>query len=172
MVLRVAFEDFPAAVRRVCSVIDVYVHADNSGTVISAAHPTDNRRVETITNITADEAKAKLTQAGLMAHNGRWLTQESELPSESAEFSVGAVAYLSGDSTPGVWVEAFPDAVAPGMVIKALYDEFMSTGEVRDISFDQFVELAKPTVVTLNYDELLAFRLRRLALCGDLGESL
>ncbi len=38
-----------------------------------------------------------------------------------------------------------------------MYDEFVEHGELGEVSYDEFVRLAKPTVVIVRPDELASF---------------
>ncbi|MFZ4507352.1 MAG: hypothetical protein ACOYON_06615 [Fimbriimonas sp.] len=164
MVLRVALEDFPAEAERHCGKVGVYVVANGTGSIASAAHPSEDRRVESFSSRGADEVRALLRAAGCAVGSGRWLG-DSEANSTEAEheFHLVAIAYVAAGSSPGLWVEVFPDAVADEHAIRTMHQEFVDTGEIPDISFNQFLDVAKPTVVSLSHEQILEFRARRHA---------
>ena len=58
---------------------------------------------------------------------------------------------------PGVWVDAYSEQPSAAMALKGLYDEFRSTGEVGEISFEEFVRLALPNVVIVSPLEIEKF---------------
>jgi hypothetical protein len=43
------------------------------------------------------------------------------------------------------------------MVLKAMYDEFRATGEVDEVPFEEFVQLANATVVIVSPVEIESF---------------
>lgn len=82
------------------------------------------------------------------------ILQEEEQP----EAFIGAVAYQSEADEPGLWVDAYPTMPTQAQVLRGLYEDFQSTGEVNDqVSFEEFVRLAKPTVVVVSPNEVRSF---------------
>jgi hypothetical protein len=98
-----------------------------------------------------------LKQEGITVFTGSWLeqgmsaaTQGAQGPTVSAgpdgQFWVAAVAYNSADDEPGVWMEAFPTQPEEDEVLHAMFDEFVTSGDLADASYEDFVSDAAPTV--------------------------
>jgi hypothetical protein len=153
VVLRVPFEDFPDAVRRLTGGTEVYLAASGRRTLVTAAKGTES--VEALSPEGLEPTRARLREAGLTARNGQWTASGSDLEvAELAPIYVGAIAYIAEEGRPGLWVDGFDEPPSPNQVAKALYDEFLGNGEMREVSFEQFMDLAKPSIVVLSPEEL------------------
>lgn len=159
MLLHVTFDEFAEAAKRVVGAKEAYVRADAGGVILTAAHPTENRLVTTHGHVSVEEAKKKLTAAGLTVHEGAWTIDGESILDEMdlSNVHVVAVSYLSGTNQPGVWVDAFENQPTTVQVLRALYDEFRSTGEMPEVSFEEFVRLANPNVAIVSPSELAGF---------------
>ncbi|HLK13724.1 MAG TPA: hypothetical protein VKT78_02880 [Fimbriimonadaceae bacterium] len=154
MTLRVPYSDFaPAATR--FEVREAYLIAKNGHTEISSVMKTTGRILFSRTETPLEEVREDLTKKGLHVFDGAWSIEppEDELRAGSERF-VAAVSYVSGESTPGVWVDAYPWQPTQVQVLRALYDEFRDTGEVGEVPFEEFIRLASPNVVIVSPSEL------------------
>ena len=70
---------------------------------------------------------------------------------------LGAVSYRANKERTGVWLEAYPELPTETRVLQDLYEEFKESGELEDISFDQFEAGAQATVVVLSPDQIETF---------------
>jgi len=104
-----------------------------------------------------DRASVVLSEAGLTVANGVWHVEHLTLPDESHDCYVAAVSYVSPEDRPGVWVDAYGAMPTQVQVLMAMYEELTATGELREVNFDTFVELAKPNVAIVTPREIEAF---------------
>lgn len=156
MTLRVDLENFPAAVRRHLGQGPVYVCALGPGSVVTAGDPKTGTVVFAHTRRSVDDTQAILIGAGFEVEHGRWMTDGGEEDFPPTPY-VAAVAYKSREGVSGVWVDAFLDVPSQTRVLRAMYDELRTTGEVGDVSFDTFVRLAAPTVAVVSPEDLAKF---------------
>lgn len=133
-------------------------HADGLSTA-STIHPTKDRILESSDTVEAEEWMAELRAAGFAVLQGHWKDSETEATHGiSSDWPhVAAVSYVSGEASPGLWLDASLVRPAEGEVLKRLYEDFMSTGELAEISLEEFIRLAKPTVVIASPDELRSY---------------
>lgn len=92
-------------------------------------------------------------------HRGSW-SQGTDLPDREISISeayVAAIAYQSSEHKPGIWVDAFPSLPTQVQALRALFDEFRATGEIAEVSFEEFVRLANPNVVIVGPAEIHSF---------------
>lgn len=158
MTLQVPFESFPAVLERVLGIRHVFLTAHSSGTLVTAAEPGRTALVASVAPLPVPEARKFLEEAGLEVFDGAWSGVDgTNLACENAEAYVASIAYQSTEGRPGVWVDAFPSLPTQVQVLRAMYDEFRETGELSDVSFEEFVRLANPTVVILSPSDLRSF---------------
>lgn len=148
MTLRVPFEQFSDAVRLHLQTRDVYAQGDRVRTIISAADSDRKMIVIATVHKSFDEVQALLSAEGLKVHSGIWsLDDDHELLSLPY---IGAVSYRANKNKTGVWVGAYDKEPTPIEVLQEVYEEFRNSGELTDISLDDFVEAAQTTVVVLS----------------------
>lgn len=159
MVLRVELEHFPSAVERVLSQKVAYVAPSGAGSVVTAADARGGPVVYCLApNVSPLDATARLRDSGMEVHEGAWSLQAPQGGAASDTPYVAAVAYTSDDTKPGVWVEAFAELPTMAEVLRAMYDEFVATGEAPEgTSVEDFVRLANPNVVILSPEQLARF---------------
>lgn len=159
MTLHVPFDLFPKTVQRMLDTKEVFVTARGYGALATAADGQKGILIVSHTDHTPAAAKGKLTHAGFEAHEGRWkLTDEVEDEDpEQREAFIAAVSYKSAESAPGVWVDAHRTLPSEVQVLRVMYEEFRETGELPDVSFEEFVRLAEPTVVIVSPSEVQSF---------------
>lgn len=155
MTLEVPFEEFAKAAKRLTVGRVAFVTTEGSGTRVTAADPLRGIRVVAHGALSIKSAEEKLRADGFEVEHGRWIPDEAQ--AGESEPHVVAVAYRTSGTQPGLWVDAFPNTPTPVQAIRALYDEFSSTGEIAEVPFEEFVRLAEPTVVIVSPSELRSF---------------
>ena len=159
MTLHVPFEQFPKTVAHFLATKEAFVNPHGFGSLITAAHPEKQFLIVSYTDHTPAATKTKLTQLGLDAFDGAWRLSDEIVTEEGnlEEAFVTAIAYKSADSVPGVWVDAHPVMPTQVQALRAMYDEFRETGELSDVSFEEFVRLSEPNVVIVTPHEIQSF---------------
>lgn len=155
MTLEVPFEGFVEAVRKLVGNLPVFATPENGGTRLSAADPTKGIRVVAYSPKDPGPVTEALAKDGLRVVEGRWIPDDA--PAAAGDVHIAAIAYRTGGSQPGLWVDAFPEMPAAMQAIRTMYDEFRKSGEVADVSFEEFTRLAEPTVVILGPSEVRGF---------------
>lgn len=155
MTLEVPPEGFAEAVRKLAPGLPAFAAAEGGGTRLIAADPAKGVRVVAYSPVPPSAAAERLRADGLTVREGRWVPDEA--PEPVGEAHVAAVAYRTEGLKPGLWVDAFPEAPTPVQALRALYDEFRANGEIAEVSFEEFMRLAEPTVVVLAPGELRGF---------------
>ncbi len=155
MTLTVPFEEFAPTVQRVLGQKEAYVTAHGRGTLATASK---NGDVVVASSKSAPAVVSEqLTEAGLTVHEGSWHTEHQAHGHESEECYVAAVAYSSSDDKPGLWMDAYPDPPTGVQVLRAMYDELLSTGELQETSFEEFLRLANANVIILAPADIRSF---------------
>ncbi|MEQ1934351.1 MAG: hypothetical protein ABL962_10820 [Fimbriimonadaceae bacterium] len=157
MVLKVAFDDFPASVTEYAGGSDAFVAELPVGCAVSAVNPQTGVIVSTISDHDPAKATELLESAGLTVRVGAWTSEADDPIIGSQQVYVVAVAYRSRDFTPGLWMDAFPYEPAPSDVLREMYDELIANGEMKSGSFDEFTRLSFPNVVILKPEEISGF---------------
>jgi len=155
MTLRVPFDGFVEAVRRNLSTHDAYVHADSARIIVSAGQGDKNLVVISSSNLPLEEVKSKIHGEGLHVYDGLWSIADDlellEMP------YIGAVSYRANREKTAVWIEAYPSAPTETRVIQDLYEEFKNSGELGDVTFDEFESSAQASVLVLSPDQIENF---------------
>jgi hypothetical protein len=158
MVLQVSFDEFAATVKRVGEdSTEAYLSA-TEGFALATAH-SDGQVVAALTHLSVDEAKAKLEKDGLRVFSGRWtddLVLEAEGDPPLEPFVVG-VAYRTDAGPPGLWIDAFEEQPTQVQALKAMYTELSETGEMAEVSFEEFIRLSDANVVIVTPADLRGF---------------
>ena len=159
MTLHVPFDEFPDTVKRLLGHSEAYLEMRARGVVATAVHSSEERMVATSTPLTFTDARKALEKHGMTIYKGRWsLEVEPDMePIDLQRAYIGAVAYESGEDRPGIWVDVFSELPTQVLVLRALYEEFRSTGELTDVSFEEFVRLGKPNVAIVSPAEIAKF---------------
>ena len=155
MTLEVPLEGFAEAVRKLVGPLPIFVSAENGGSRLSAADPDKGIRVVAYSPQSPGAVVVAFEKAGLKVVEGRWIPDDA--PAAAGEIHVAAVAYRTEGKMPGLWVDAFPEAPTAVQAVRAMYDEFRETGEVAEVSFEEFMRVAEPNVVLLAPGELRGF---------------
>jgi hypothetical protein len=159
MTLQVSFDQFAETVKRLLNQDEAYVSPHEAGSLVTAAKPEKHFVIASITPYPPEVATGTLQDHGLKLFPGTWLTPEEVLSPVASPQStyIAAVAYRSSDDKAGLWVDAYPKLPTQMSVLRTMFEEFRSTGELDDIQFEDFVQLANPNVVIVSPDEIDAF---------------
>lgn len=156
MVLTVPFEGFAEAMKSLPGARVAYVSTLGSRTVATACDPSSGASVRAFATMPLSEARAALESAGVTVRDGTW----GDRPDDPGPLWVAAVAYKSEENSPGLWVDTYEAKPTTGQVLAELYEEFRETGEVGDVSMEEFIRLADPNVVILSPEEQAEFARR------------
>ncbi|HTQ09038.1 MAG TPA: hypothetical protein VMI31_03100 [Fimbriimonadaceae bacterium] len=159
MTLQVAFDQFADTVKRLLKHEEAYVAAHTIGSIATSAKLPGEIVVAAVTRLAPDAASKALKDAGLAIFQGTWLTPEEVMTPEinPIETFIAAVSYRSSGDKAGVWVDAYPALPTQVSVLKEMYDEFRETGELPDVTFEEFVAQANPNVVIVSPADIEAF---------------
>ncbi len=159
MTLHVPFEQFAQTVQRVLGHREAYLAPHPAGSLVTSARLDRQALVVCVAKVSVEAAREVLEGAGFEAREGHWSLDGSPEPAGGAvaHAFIAAVAYSSGDDRPGLWLDAFPTLPTEMHVLRTMYDEFRQTGEVEDVSFEEFVRLAKPNVLVVSPTELQSY---------------
>lgn len=133
-----------------------YVSTLGSRTVVTACDPASGAVVRCFATVSLSEARSTLEAAGVTVREGTW----GDRPDDPGPLWVAAVAYKSEEDSPGLWVDTYESKPTTGQVLGELYEEFRETGEVGDVSMEEFIRLADPNVVILSPEEQAEFARR------------
>ena len=167
MTLHVPFEQFSKTVLRMLTTKDVFVSAHGSGTLVTATDGHNDVLVASHTDLTIAQTKVRLMEADLEPHDGVWKLgdlQEVDCD-ERCEAYISAVSYKSSESMPGVWVDAHRTQPTEVQVLRVMYDEFRETGELNEVSFEEFVRLSEPNVVIVPPYEIQRYLAKKSEPC-------
>ena len=158
MILRVEFDQFPETVKRLLPNAQAYVAGQGSGALATAADLKSGVLVVSSVVSTAEEASAQLKQAGLEVFQGQWSLDDGGLEGQGVATFVAAVAYVSEDAKPGLWLDAYPAEPTLAQVMRGMYDEFVANGEVgEEVSLEEFIRLANPNVLIVPPEHLAKY---------------
>jgi len=158
MVLKVDLDQFVEEVQSRFGTKDCYVSPLGRGSVATAADPS-NALIVACASRSEPEALCKELEAKSLAPKlGNWsLAVEVTVEDMDRPAYIAAVSYHSKEDKPGLWVDAYPNEPSAADVLMSLYNEFRETGELVDITFEEFMRLAHPNVVILNPDQVARF---------------
>lgn len=148
MILRVPLAEFARAAREVCGAERGYATGHRLGSLLTAGG-----RGAIVMAKSAEPVGPELD--GLPISEGQWTREESAEP--TGAFFIAAVAYATGTQKPGLWLDASSESRTSAEIVQALYDEFSEGGEIEEMTFDQFVEAAHPTVIELSPEDLAQY---------------
>lgn len=159
MTLQVPYEQFVDAVARVLAIKEAYVTCHGSVSLVTASSATVKTVVAALSSGKPEQTKKELAAKGMEVYDGAWsaegLTDLGETP--PPDVHVAAVAYMSDEGKPGIWVDAYDSSPSPAQVLRGMYEEFRSTGEIADVSFEEFVRLANANVILVSPSQLKAY---------------
>lgn len=154
MFLRVPASEFARAAREECGVQRGYVIGTSTGSLLSAGGR--GVVVHAASPASTREAKEALADEGFAVAAGLWSLNAGAEPllDDDAPAYVTAVAYATGGEKPGVWMDAAPASRPTGDVLGRVYAEFAEAGEVGELTYDEFIAAANPTVIELSPEEI------------------
>lgn len=163
MTLRVPFEQFSETVRRVVGTDEAYVVPTENGCICTAFDVAKRVRVLTKESGPAKAVKEKLEKSGMKIRPGYWAEGDEDVPEPAPPIPfVAAVSYDATNHHPGVWIDAYDTLPTAAQVLRAMFDEFSDTGELQEVSFEEFVRLAKPNVVIVTPSELVSYAIAKI----------
>ncbi len=162
MVLKVAFDDFPASMIEYAADSDAFLADLPAGCAVSAVNPQTGIIVSTVSELDPLKARELLEAAGIRVRVGAWTSEADDPIIGSGQVYVAAVAYRSREFTPGLWMDAYPYEPAPSDVLREMYDEFVANGELKGGSFDEFTRLSFPNVVILQPEEISGYIAKKM----------
>ena len=154
MVLTVDFDGFAEATKSLTGGKDAFLAPMGGGCSLTSASADKGVIVRSSCALSLEEATSKLEAAGITVRRGAW--SEGSTDAQQALW-VAAVAYKSGEDSPGLWVSTYQEKPTTGEVLALLYDEFRETGDVGELPLEEFLRLAEPNVVILSPDQLWEF---------------
>jgi hypothetical protein len=159
MTLQVSFDQFAGTVKRLLNQEEAYVAPHEAGALVTSAKADKGIVIASLTPLNPEVASASLKDLGLAVFEGTWLTPEEILASSgsSTQIFMAAVAYRASGDKPGLWVDAYPTLPTQITVLKTMYEEFRATGEVDEVTFEDFVQLANANVVIVSPSEIESF---------------
>lgn len=155
MVLRVSAEEFVHEVQTRLKDKKVYVQPSGRHCLASAADPESGLMIEAKFRTSAAKTTEALTGLGLVVKAGLWSTAEGD-DIEVTPYLV-AIAYRSEESTPGLWLDADLHEISSAEALKRMYDELRENGEIKAVSFDEFVRVIHPNVMIIPPHQILAW---------------
>jgi len=159
MVLTVPFEEFAEIASKRLGVREAFVTSRNGRTLITAGEPAKSTVLATWVDKKPADVRKELMGSGLSVHTGAWSLDLDSAPHEVEieTVYVAGVAYKSAESKPGIWMDAYSEQPNEATVLRSMFEEFCETGEIADVSFEEFVRLANPNVVILTPDQVKDF---------------
>lgn len=158
MTLHVELDSFAEETKRHTGGQLAYISRLENKTHVTSANPTTGIVVSASTKLSLEETRKTLADQGMQVSHGAWESTVSRASDSLGELPfIAAIAYKSSEEMPGIWVDAFEDQPSPATALKAIYDEFRETGEVGDISFEEFVRLANPNIAILHPADIERF---------------
>ncbi len=159
MTLQVTFDRFAETVKRMLNHEEAYVSPHAAGSLVTSAKPDRAVVVASVSPNAPEVVTSMLLEQGLVVYPGTWLTPEEVLADSAQQTAtfIAAVSYKSSSDKAGVWVDAYPSLPTQVTVLKTMFDEFRDTGELEDIPFEEFVQLANPNVVIVTSAEIESF---------------
>lgn len=159
MTLQVPFEDFARTAQKLAGVKEVFLSAHPAGALVTCANPKNGVHVVSVSHGSHDETAEALQKEGLETFSGVW-AEDAEIRLEADPLTtvvVAAVSYVSSEHVPGVWVDAYAETPTHVQVLRSMFEEFRDTGEIEDISFEEFVRLSVPNVVVVSASQLRGY---------------
>lgn len=151
--LLVTFDHFVTEVRERFGTGPVYAFGSGSQVKLTAA----GKDGVVVCATGPPDARSTLSALGFEIREGLWSSADVLAQEPEPIPWVVAVAYDSAETKPGLWVDARLLQPSAADALKDMYDEFRQSGEMADVSFDEFLRIANPNVVILSPDEIRGF---------------
>lgn len=159
MVFRVDLEHFADAVKKLLGGKVVAVAARDGRTYLTSGDSAKGLVVVAVSGKPVADVKKLAADKGFEVISGEWM-DAAEVPIEGCDDEppyMAGVAYKSREDMPGIWMDAFPFAPNQSEVLKRMYDEFAETGEIGDVTFEEFLRLCNPNVVIVSPQDMARF---------------
>ena len=157
MTLRVPYSDFAATATRF-EAKEAYILTKRGATAVTSVMKSSGRILFARTDDSLEAVREELTKQGLLVFDGAWsIDPPDEEVAGATEKYIAAVSYVSSETMPGIWIDAYPWQPTQVQVLRALYDEFRSTGECPEIPFEEFIRLSVPNVAIVGPLEIDGF---------------
>lgn len=158
MVHTVPIGEFCAAAARELGATSASITRIGSQVIVTAVNTDSRIIVRSVTEGRMETVRQSLQKEGFTVEEGMWTLEEDSVTGTFGPLIyVSAISYLASPAKPGIWVDAFPEPVTPSQAIRAMYDELCADGEVHDMSFEEFVDMARPHAVVVTPAELEDF---------------
>lgn len=158
--LRVEFDQLAAEARTRAPGEAIYLEPSGPQLIVSVAGP--DLVLWAITQLSHEECRSRLEAEGLEVRAGCWISDAEALAMERwARPWIVAVAYSSAKGRPGLWVDATAEEPTQADVLRAMYEEFRETGDVADVTMEEFIRAANPNVVILSPEEVRRYAERK-----------
>jgi hypothetical protein len=165
VVLQVPFEQFPDAVRRTFDGLSVaYISSQGNSIMASASQAGAKSVVIATTGLALEEAREKLVEAEMEVFEGRWTAElfQEEPPSDPVgTIYIAGISYRTEQGPPGLWLDAYPSLPTQVQVLRSMYDELIETGEMAEVSFEEFVRLSDANVIVASPSDLRSYLSQR-----------
>lgn len=162
MILRVDKQNFADEVKSRLAVNEVYVQPRGRRTEVTASKPGAGLVIASKFPESVTLATRTLEEAGFVVREGLWADSIEDLEHDERTPFVLAVAYKSENGAPGIWVDADHYERSHGEVLRRMFEEFVENGEVKETTFDEFVNAISANVVVLSPHEIESFAERNL----------
>lgn len=138
------------------------IYLDASGNHVLASVGAPDLVIWAVTELSRHECLSRLEEEGFAVREGCWMSDADALATERGPMPwVVAVAYASAKGRPGLWVDATAEEPSQADVLRTMYEEFRETGDVADVTIEEFIRAANPNVVILSPDEVRRFAERK-----------
>lgn len=153
MRLRVPASDFATTCTR-HQAVHVYAHSAGGRTVFSGITPMGLSIWAWETGM-GETVRADCLSAGLKVDTGELLEpgEREAIP----PYWVAAVAYSSATDIPGLWVDSSIIQPSTAEVTERLFKELEQDGELRGLTYEEFLRIAKPNVVVVSPEEVARY---------------
>jgi hypothetical protein len=148
MTLQVPFEDFLATARRF-EMTEAYARREDANFLVSACNPRLGVVLQSMSAKNFSEVKKALEGENMALYRGGWCQETLNSEVGEAQIYVAAVSYQTSEPTPGIWVDAYPHEPNHVQVLQAIYEEFRHTGEMPEVTIEEFIRNANPSVVVV-----------------------
>lgn len=147
----------------------VYLARDGQFTILTAMDPGDKTIFSSRVSENLESVSQKLSALGHTCRNGIWTTESGTPMLE--ELHIAAVAYISDERQPGLWVDCYPHAPTQSEIISNLLGEFNADGTLESTDNDDFIKMASPTIVVLTPAQIQQFLGKNQPVVEDLTPS-
>ncbi len=115
----------------------IYYEIQGDKTILTLANFKNNCTLQCSTGFKLSEIKNELTAKGYTLSEGRWFdtSQDNE---RMLGYWITVITYPTQSETPGIWIDINYHKPETMESLKKMYDEFIQSGDLKGVSFDQF----------------------------------